>query len=56
MLCAGDLMPRYQDGLTLIPAWLNNYIHYEVWDKITYPFQYLNGYPFLKFNGCKIGG
>ena len=24
--------------LTLIPAWKSNYIHYKVWDEITYPF------------------
>ena len=28
------------------PAWINNYIHYKVWDGITYPF--------LNFNGCTI--
>ena len=32
--------------LTLIPAWMNNYIHYKVLDEITYPFP--------NFNGCKI--
>ena len=25
-------------GLTLIPAWISNYIHYIVWDEITYSF------------------
>ena len=25
-------------SLTLIPAWIRNYIHYNVWDEITYPF------------------
>ena len=24
-------------GLTLITAWISNYIHYEMWDEITYP-------------------
>ena len=24
-------------------AWLNNYIHYEMWDKITYPFSNFKG-------------
>ena len=24
-------------GITLIPAWISNYIHYNVWDEITYP-------------------
>ena len=36
--------PFYQHGLTLIPAWISNYIHYKVWDEITYPFLNLNGY------------
>ena len=36
----------YYYGLTLIPAWTNDYIHYRVWDEITYPF--------LNFNGCTI--
>ena len=38
--------PFYYHGLTLIPAWINNYIHYKVWDEITYPF--------LNFNGCTV--
>ena len=33
-------------GLTLIPAWISNYIHYNTWDEITYPF--------LNFNGCTV--
>ena len=28
----------YQHGLTLLPAWINNYINYEMWYEITYPF------------------
>ena len=32
--------------LTLIPARISNYIHYKVWDEITYPF--------LNFNGATI--
>ena len=28
----------YLHGLTLIPAWISNYIHYKLWDEITYPF------------------
>ena len=28
---------------TLIPAWISNYIHDEVWDEITYPFPNLSG-------------
>ena len=30
--------PFYWEGLTLIPAWISNYIHYDVGDEITYPF------------------
>ena len=35
--------PFYSHGLTLIPVWISNYIHYKVWDEITYPFLNLNG-------------
>ena len=35
--------PFYQHGLTLILAWISNYIHYNVWDEITYPFLNFNG-------------
>ena len=33
----------YYRGLTLIPAWVCNHIHYKVWDEITYPFLNFNG-------------
>ena len=29
--------PFHQHGLTLISAWIGNYIHYKMWDEITYP-------------------
>ena len=32
--------------LTLIPAWINNYVHYKVWDGITCPFP--------NFHGCTM--
>ena len=38
--------PFYLHGLTFIPAWKSNYIHYDVSDEITYPF--------LNFNGATI--
>ena len=38
----------YSYGLTLIPAWISNNTHYNVWDVITYPF--------LNFNGCTLLG
>ena len=40
------LGPLYLHGLTLIPARISNYIHYKVWDEITYPF--------LNFNGANV--
>ena len=33
----------YLHRLTLIPAWISNYIHYKVRDEITYPFLNFNG-------------
>ena len=39
--------PFYKHGLTVISAWISNYIHYKLWDEITYPF--------LNFNGCTDG-
>ena len=38
--------PFYEHGLTLIPAWINNYTHYNAWDEINYPF--------LNFNGATV--
>ena len=38
--------PFYWHGLTLIPAWISNDMHGNVWDKITYPF--------LNFNDCTV--
>ena len=39
--------PFYWHGSALILAWISNYIHYKVWDEITYPF--------LNFNGATVG-
>ena len=36
----------FKHGLTLIPAWISNYILYKGWDEITYPF--------LNFNGATV--
>ena len=33
---------------TWIPAWISSYIHYKMWDEITYPFQTLTAQP-MKF-------
>ena len=30
-------------GLTLIPTWKRIYIHYKMWDEMTYPFPNING-------------
>ena len=35
--------PFHLYGLTLIPSWIGNYIHYIVWSEITYPFPNCNG-------------
>ena len=46
MLKIAILAPFYSHGLTLIPAWISNYIHYNAWDEITYSF--------LNFNGATV--
>ena len=35
--------PFSQHGLTLIPAWISNSIHYKVWNKTISPFPNFNG-------------
>ena len=35
--------PFYWHGLTLIWAWISHYIHYKVWDEISYPFPNFHG-------------
>ena len=40
------LGPFYSHGISLIPARINNYIHYKVWDAITNQFLSLNGAKF----------
>ena len=37
---------RDLDDPTCTVQWISNYIHYKVWDEITYPF--------LNFNGCTV--
>ena len=34
--------PLLLTWLTLIPAWISNYIHHKLWDEITYKFLNLN--------------
>ena len=36
--------PFCEQGLTLMQAWLDNYIYYKPWDEITFP----------NFNGCTV--
>ena len=38
--------PLHQHGVTWIPAWISDYIHYKVWDEITYSFP--------NFNSCTV--
>ena len=33
----------YYHLLPLIQAWISNYIHYKMWNEITYPFLHFNG-------------
>ena len=35
--------PFYWQTSTLISAWISNYIQYQVWDEVTYPFPNFNG-------------
>ena len=35
----GDLLPMW---INFNPTWMSNYIHYEVWYEITYPFPNFN--------------
>ena len=37
-----NLKPLLLNGFTLIPAWICNHIHCNVWDEITYPFLNFN--------------
>ena len=37
-----NLGPLYQHGLTIIPVWISNAIHYKAWDEITYQFPNIN--------------
>ena len=46
--------PFYLLGLTLIPAWISNHMHYKVWDEITYPFLNFNGATMLKFRNGQV--
>ena len=34
--------PFYEHGSSWIPAWVSNYIHYKVYNEITYPFPNFN--------------
>ena len=46
-MCKSDQIktmgPFYKHGLYLIPAQISKYIHYKVWDEITYQFLNFNG-------------
>ena len=36
--------PLYQHGLTLIPAWIRDYMNYKMWGEITYPFPLISSH------------
>ena len=44
----------YWHGLTLIPAWISNYIRYEVWCEITYPCPNFDGTTVEIWNGQAV--
>ena len=39
-----DLGPLLLTWFDINPSWIRNYIHFEVWNEITYPFPEFNGY------------
>ena len=41
--CQGFRCHFYSDGLTSVPAWMINYIHFKVRDEFTYQFPNFNG-------------
>ena len=40
----GTKVPFYYHGLTLIPAWISNYMPGKVWDEFIYSFPIFNGW------------
>ena len=44
--CGDNITVALLMSATLITAWISNYIHYKVWDEITYSF--------LNFNGATV--
>ena len=40
------VIDTHTSELTLIPAWISNHIHHQVWGEVTYPF--------LNFNGAAV--
>ena len=40
----GNPGPFYLRELTLIPAWISNHSHYDVWNGFTYPSPSLDGW------------
>ena len=49
--CA-PLCPLSPTCLNLIPVWISNYIHYTVWDEITYSFPNFNGAHTTLYQEC----
>ena len=43
-IATNHMVPFYQHWLTSTSAWISSYIHYTVWDEITYPFPNFNGW------------
>ena len=43
VICLSCWDPVYEHGLTVILAWISNYIHYKIWNEVTYLFANFNG-------------
>ena len=42
-ICVISASAFHEYELTLIPVWISDYIHYQMWDEITNPFPNFNG-------------
>ena len=52
--CQTNTVPFYWHGLTLITAWVSNYIYCKVWDEITYHSTLCQSCAYLSMLGLKL--
>ena len=43
MINDNSQLPLLLTWINFIPAWMSNYLHFDVWGEITYPFPNING-------------